>query len=69
MFATTPSQSAQPLGAASPQQEEIIFHLFPEHWPQKQFQQFATNQSLFAVQHDWCQVAIVLVRTTDHSGQ
>jgi len=35
------------------QQKEIIFHLFPEHWPQKEFQQFATNQSLFAVQHDF----------------
>jgi len=31
------------------QQKEIIFHLFPEHWPMKQFQQFTTNQSLFAV--------------------
>ena len=30
------------------QQKEIIFHLFPEHQLQKQFQQFATNQSLFA---------------------
>ena len=30
----------------------IVFHLFPELWPQKQFQQFPANQSLFVVQHD-----------------
>jgi len=31
------------------QQKEIVFHLFLEHWPQKQLQQFATNQLLFSV--------------------
>ena len=34
------------------QQNEIVFHVFPEHWPQKWFQQFAAKQSLFAVWHD-----------------
>jgi len=32
-------------------QKEVIFRFFPKHQPQKQFQFFATNQSLFAVQH------------------
>jgi len=31
------------------QQKEIVFCLFPEHWPWKQFQQSAVNQSFFAV--------------------
>jgi len=34
------------------QQKEILFHLFPEHMRWKQFQQFATNHSLCAVQHE-----------------
>jgi len=34
------------------QQNEIVFHVFPEHHPQKRFQQFAAKQSLFAVWHD-----------------
>jgi len=33
------------------QQKEIVFHLFPQRWPWKQFQQFAVNQSDFAVLH------------------
>ena len=29
------------------QQKEIVSYSFPWHWPQKQFQQFVVNQSLF----------------------
>jgi len=32
--------------------QQKTFLLFSEHWHQKQFQWFAANQSLFAVQHE-----------------